>query len=95
MFPHSEFIDAGASFRRGTTLSELFRPAAYLVDKILKGAKPADLTVKQPTKFELDQKGSSPLLAIDTRFTGLFLSEDGIRRVFNEKGWGSTIGICR
>jgi putative ABC transport system substrate-binding protein len=48
-----EYVEAGGLMSYGPSFRSLFRRTAELVDKILRGAKPADIPVEQPTKFEL------------------------------------------
>ena len=52
-YPRAEYVDDGGLMMYGVNTNDLFRRAAIFVDKILKGGKPGDLPVEQPTTFDL------------------------------------------
>jgi len=64
VYTSRDFVDAGGLMTYGPNLADLFRRAATYVDKILKGAKPGDLPIEQPTTFELVGLTIPPLLRL-------------------------------
>lgn len=75
IYPETEFVQAGGLMSYGPDFHYLFRRAASYVDKILKGARPADLPVEQPTKFAL------ALNLTTAKKLGLNISRDFLARV--------------
>jgi putative tryptophan/tyrosine transport system substrate-binding protein len=53
IYQFREYVEAGALMSYGPNIPDLFRHAADYVDKILRGTKPADIPVEQPTRFDL------------------------------------------
>jgi putative ABC transport system substrate-binding protein len=53
IYPTNQFVEEGGLMAYGPLIGDLYRRAATYIDKILKGTKPAELPVEQPTKFEL------------------------------------------
>jgi putative ABC transport system substrate-binding protein len=78
MYPYREYVDAGGLMSYAPSNIELFRGAATYVDKILKGVKPGDLPVQEPTKFELIVNlKSAKVIGIDLP-TSLLLRADEV-----------------
>ena len=79
IYTSREFIDVGGLISYGASYRDLYRRAAVYVDKIFKGAKPADLPIVQPTKFEVViNLSNAKALAIDVPPTLLALADEVI-----------------
>src|SRR5262245_60108790 len=104
MYSSRQFVDAGGLMYYGADLSDSNRRVAYYVDRILKGAKPADLPVEQPTKFEfvINQKTAKQIgVAIPQSLLFVLLRPlraalDRHRRPTRQEVWTGSQGcVCR
>ena len=78
LYPYKEMAEAGGLMWFGPNIGTLYRRAATYVDKVLKGAKPADLPVEQPTKFEFVINSKTAKAMGRTVPQALFLRADQI-----------------
>jgi putative ABC transport system substrate-binding protein len=79
MFQQREFVEAGGLMSYGQGFREFFRRAAFYIDKIFRGTKPADLPVEQPTKFDfVINLKTAKALGLTVRPTLLTLADEVI-----------------
>jgi putative ABC transport system substrate-binding protein len=79
MFAQREYVEAGGFMSYGESLSDLYRRAAFYVDRIIKGAKPADLPIQQPMRFHtVINRKTADALALTIPLPLLVLSDEVI-----------------